>query len=63
MGKTKDARILVSLRCTECKDGNNQKRKKIIYMTTKNRRNTPNRLMLKKFCPACNTHTIHKEIK
>ena len=33
------------------------------YATTKNRRNNPNRLELKKFCPHCNSHTLHKEIK
>ena len=31
--------------------------------TEKNRRNTPERLELKKFCPHCNKSTIHKEIK
>jgi large subunit ribosomal protein L33 len=29
----------------------------------KNRKNTPERIELKKFCPYCNKHTIHKEIK
>jgi len=66
MGKTKDVRLLISMKCTECddlKEGNTQKRKKIVYTTTKNRRNTPERLELKKFCPYCNTHTIHREVK
>lgn len=40
-----------------------QSTKKIDYTTTKNRRNTPDRLELKKFCPNCNTHTMQKEIK
>jgi len=38
-------------------------KKKIDSTTTKNRRNTPNRLELKKFCPNCNSHTEQKEIK
>ena len=66
MGKTKDTRILISLKCTECNHLeriNIQNRRKIIYTTTKNRRNTPDRLELKKFCPYCNSHTIHREIK
>lgn len=69
MAKNKGTRILVTLKCIECKDSvslsqnNTKNRKKITYSTTKNRRNTPERLELKKFCPNCNTHTIHREIK
>lgn len=69
MAKNKGARILITLKCVECKDiGNNiqinsRSRKKVSYTTTKNRRNTPNRLELKKFCPNCNLHTLQKEIK
>ncbi|CAM9095859.1 unnamed protein product [Sphacelaria rigidula] len=69
MAKNKGTRILVTLKCMECKDSvnlrqnNTKNRKKITYSTTKNRRNTPERLELKKFCPNCNSHTIQKEIK
>lgn len=68
MGKGKDIRIIISLKCTECKNGketsnSSSKRNSIIYYTTKNRRNTPQRLELKKFCPKCNRHTLHKELK
>lgn len=69
MAKNKGTRILVTLKCVECKDSvnlkqnNTKNRKKITYTTTKNRRNTPERLELKKFCPNCNTHTIQREIK
>lgn len=69
MAKNKGTRILVTLKCIECKDLGNisqtniKNRKKITYTTTKNRRNTPERLELKKFCPNCNLHTIQKEIK
>jgi len=64
MAKSKGARSLVILECTECKK-NEMKRSKGIsrYATKKNRKNTPNKLELKKFCTHCNTHTIHKEIK
>ncbi len=33
------------------------------YSTQKNRRNNPERLELKKYCPHCNKPTVHKEIK
>nr|YP_005090072.1 50S ribosomal protein L33 [Fucus vesiculosus]CAX12452.1 50S ribosomal protein L33 [Fucus vesiculosus] len=79
MAKNKGTRIIITLRSTKCKaiESNNQKKdlvtnqiysikkgkKKIDYTTTKNRRNTPDRLELKKFCPNCNAHTPQKEIK
>ena len=30
------------------------------YITKKNRRNDPDRLEMKKFCPRCRTHTAHR---
>jgi len=33
------------------------------YTTTKNRRNTPNRLEIKKYCPLSKKHELFKEIK
>lgn len=33
------------------------------YITTKNKKNTPNRLELKKYNHILRKHTIHKEIK
>nr|YP_011007296.1 50S ribosomal protein L33 [Scytothamnus australis]WAM64725.1 50S ribosomal protein L33 [Scytothamnus australis] len=74
MAKNKGVRITITLRCTDCKKISNKERsentsnqkgkmKKISYTTTKNRRNTPDRLELKKFCPNCNSHTQQKEIK
>ena len=77
MAKNKGARIIITLRCLDCKKTSNnnnngktqitgdQKRRsrKIDYTTTKNRRNTPDRLELKKYCPNCNLHTQQKEIK
>jgi len=64
MAKNKDIRINVTLECVNCIQ-NKYKRFPGIsrYTTQKNRRNTPNRLELKKFCSHCSTHTVHKEIK
>nr|WCH58086.1 ribosomal protein L33 [Cystoclonium purpureum f. stellatum] len=65
MGKNKGARITITLEC-ECRNLNNIDKRKIgifRYTTSKNRRNTPNRLELKKFCPNCNHHRNFKEIK
>lgn len=68
MGKSKGARIYITLEC-ECRN-NQGKNKKIIrkkgifrYTSTKNKKNTPNRIEIKKFCPNCNNHKIFKEIK
>ena len=33
------------------------------YITTKNRKNTPDRIELKKFNPILKKYTVHKEIK
>ncbi|WP_185863347.1 50S ribosomal protein L33 [Blattabacterium cuenoti] len=33
------------------------------YVTTKNKKNTPNRIELKKYNPILRKYTIHKEIK
>ncbi|MCT4662441.1 MAG: 50S ribosomal protein L33 [Tissierellales bacterium] len=45
----------VILACTECKQRN--------YNTTKNKRNNPDRIELKKYCRFCKKHTVHKETK
>ena len=47
--KSADIRPGITLACTVCKERN--------YITTKNRRNTPDRLELKKFCPKCGKPT------
>ena len=67
MGKNKGARITITLEC-ECRnsiDDLGAKRKAGVfrYTSSKNRRNTPNRLELNKFCPNCNKHSLFKEIK
>ncbi|MBE3572472.1 MAG: 50S ribosomal protein L33 [Moorella humiferrea] len=48
-------RVGITLACTECKQRN--------YTTTKNKKNDPDRLELKKYCPSCGRHTVHKETK
>lgn len=65
MGKNKGVRILVTLECTQCRSNIKNKFSKEVsrYTTQKNRRNNPERLELKKYCPFCNEPTIHKEIK
>jgi len=55
MAKKKGARILVTLACTECKERN--------YISEKNRRNDTARMELKKFCPRCRQHQLHRETK
>lgn len=64
MAKSKGLRPIITLECIECR-ANSEKRSPGVsrYTTTKNRRNTPTRLELKKHCRHCNRHTIHKEIK
>lgn len=56
MAKGKDVRIQVILECTEA-PGTSR------YSTTKNRRNTTQRIELKKYNPVLRKHTVHKEIK
>ena len=67
MGKNKGARIVITLECG-CRSNTEiepNKRKSGIfrYTTSKNRRNTPARIELNKFCPYCNKHAQFKEIK
>nr|YP_009237351.1 50S ribosomal protein L33 [Wildemania schizophylla]AKS28398.1 50S ribosomal protein L33 [Wildemania schizophylla] len=65
MAKSKGARIVITLECSDKSLDIATKRKRGVfrYTTTKNRRNTPNRIELKKFCPSCNCHCTFKEIK
>ena len=59
--KSKEARIQVILECTEHKASGMPGTSR--YITTKNRKNTPERLELKKYNPILMKYTIHKEIK
>lgn len=48
-------RVNILLACTECKRRN--------YATVKNKKNTTARVELKRFCPWCRTHTVHRETR
>ena len=50
-----DIRPKITLACQECKNRN--------YITRKNRRNDPDRLELKKYCPKDKRHTVHRETR
>jgi len=57
----KGNRVQVILECTEQKESGVAGSSR--YITTKNRKNTPERIELKKFNPYMNKYTVHKEIK
>jgi len=48
-------RVQITLACQECKQRN--------YSTTKNKKNNPDRIEMKKYCRFCRKHTMHKETK
>ncbi|APZ48915.1 50S ribosomal protein L33 [Jeotgalibaca sp. PTS2502] len=48
-------RLNINLECTECKERN--------YLSKKNKRNNPDRLELKKYCPRERKVTLHREVK
>ena len=50
-----DARVKITLACTECKQRN--------YNTYKNKRNNTERLELMKYCKFCKKETLHRESK
>jgi large subunit ribosomal protein L33 len=45
----------ITLACNECKRRN--------YMSTKSKRNTPDRLEVRKYCRWCGGHTAHRETR
>jgi len=51
----KGNRTIVTLECTECRERN--------YVTSKNKRKTPDKLEFSKYCPRCRKHRAHKETK
>ena len=59
--KSKGNRNLIILECTEHKNSGLPGTSR--YVTQKNRKNTPDRLELKKFNPIMKKVTVHKEIK
>ena len=46
---------MVVLACENCKERN--------YTTVKNKKTNKERMELKKYCPTCQHHTLHKETK
>ena len=59
--KTKDARVQVILECTEQKASGVPGISR--YITTKNKKNTPERLERKNYNPYLHKVTVHREIK
>jgi large subunit ribosomal protein L33 len=55
MAKAAENRPIVQLACMECKTRN--------YTTRKNKKNDPNRIELRKYCPRERRHTVHREAK
>lgn len=55
MAKKGEDRDHITLACTECRERN--------YTTKKNKRNDPERLELKKYCPHCRRAIAHRETR
>lgn len=51
----KGNRVIITLECKGCKERN--------YSKTKNKRTTPDKLELSKYCHRCRKHTLHRETK
>jgi large subunit ribosomal protein L33 len=51
----KEDRQVIYMACTECRQRN--------YATQKNKRNDADRIELKKFCPKCRVHQLHREAR
>lgn len=59
--KSKGGRVQIILECTEHKESGMPGTSR--YITVKNRKNTPDRVELKKYNSILKKYTIHKEIK
>jgi large subunit ribosomal protein L33 len=59
--KSKGNRVQVILECTEHKESGMAGTSR--YVTTKSRKNTPERMELRKFNPILKKVTLHREIK
>ena len=59
--KAKTNRVQVILECTEMKNTGQPGTSR--YLTTKNRKNPPDRMELMKYNPILKKMTLHKEIK
>ncbi|MDD4351631.1 MAG: 50S ribosomal protein L33 [Candidatus Gracilibacteria bacterium] len=60
--KGKTPREFVTLEC-QAKKEDGTKCAYRFYVTSKNKRNTKDRLEITKFCPKCRKQTPHKEVK
>jgi large subunit ribosomal protein L33 len=59
--KSKGNRLQITLECTEHKNSGLPGTSR--YVTQKNRKNTPDRMELKKYNPIMRKYTVHREIK
>ncbi len=50
-----EPRMNFTLKCSVCNMEN--------YISTKNKKTNPGKFEKKKYCPRCNKHTLHVEIK
>ena len=57
----KGNRVQVILECTEQKASGVPGMSR--YITPKNKKNTPDRIELNKYCRFCKKHTVHRETK
>jgi len=48
-------RDIITLACSDCKRRN--------YTTTRNKKKSTDKMEVKKYCPFCRVHTLHKESK
>ena len=55
MASKNGVRVIVTLECTECHERN--------YTSEKSRRKVLIRLEMRKFCPRCRVHRLHRETK
>ena len=51
----KEDRVVIDLACNECRQRT--------YTTQKNRRSDPDRIELRKYCPRCRAHKVHREAR
>ncbi|MSQ41192.1 MAG: 50S ribosomal protein L33 [Dehalococcoidia bacterium] len=51
----KGNRPIITMACTDCRSRN--------YTSAKNRQKDPGRLELRKFCPSCRVHRVHREVR
>jgi large subunit ribosomal protein L33 len=51
----KEDRQTITFACPDCRERN--------YTSVKNRRNDPDRLELRKYCPRCRGHKVHREVR